>query len=645
MLNFFRTFFKTKIGMAVALLFLGLIALAFASADIAGTGNFGGVAGGDRVAMVGKEKIGAGDLSRAASNALDRVKQQQPTTTMAVFLDQGGLEQTLDQVIDRTAIAVFGQQHGLRAGSRLVDSEIARFPAFRGVDGKFDENAYRQMLRQQGLTEKLLRDDLAQGLLARQVLTPAVLGANAPDEFARRYSALLKESRKGAIAVLPSSAYAPAGTPDNAKVAAYYAANKMDFVRPERRVIRYLVVGDQALDAQAVTPTDAEIAARYKRDATQYAASESRSFTQLVAPTEAAARAILAEVHSGKSLGAAAADRGLVTSPLPDTTRADLARQASQAVAAAAFGAARGPVADVARGSLGWYLLQVDRITSRPERSLNQVRGEIAAALRQEKQRAAFSDLAARIEEQLDEGASLGDMAGELKLKVESTKPLVADGRVYLSASETAPDILMPVMANAFSMNEGDPQLAEVEPGKTIVVYEVGGITASAPAPLEEIRGEVTAAYLQDEGLKAAKAAASRIMAKVTKGMPLAESVRDEKAAIPQPDQLNLSRDELAQFGGRVPPALALFFSMAEGTVKRLEGPQKAGWFVVQLDQITPGTVSKDDPILASTQQELTRLAASEQEAQLLAAIRAQVKVERNEDAVKAVRRQLAGEN
>ena len=645
MLHFFRTFFKTKIGMAVALLFLGLIALAFASADIAGTGNFGGAAPGDRVAMVGKEQITSGDLSRAASNALDRVRQQQPTTTMAVFIDQGGLEQTLDQIIDRTAIAFFGYKHGLRAGSRLVDSEIARFPAFRGVDGKFDENSFRQMLRQQGLTEKLLRDDLAQGLLARQVLTPAVLGASAAEEFARRYAALLRESRKGALAVLPSSAFAPSGTPDNARVAAYYASSRMDFVRPERRVIRYLTVDDQALQTQAVNPTEAEIAARYKRDAAQYAASESRSFTQLVAPSEAAAKAIHAEVRAGKTLVAAATDRGLVTSQLPDTTRADLARQASQPVAAAGFGAARGAVSDPARGSLGWYILQVDSVTSRPGRSLEQARGEITAALREEKHRAAFADLASRIEEQLDQGASLADMAGELKLKVESTKPVVADGRVYLSASETAPAILMPVMTNAFSINEGDPQLAEVEPGKTIVVYEIGSITASAPAALEEIRAEVTAAYLQDEGLKAAKAAANRIMDKIGKGTSLAEAVRAENKGLPAPDQITMTRDDLAEFGGRVPSALALFFSMAEGTVKRLEGPQKAGWFVVQLDQITPGTVAADDPILASTQQELGNLAASEQETQLLTAIRAEVKVDRNDAAIKAVRRQLAGEN
>jgi len=45
MFQFFRNFFKTKLGLAIALAFLGLIALAFASADVSSTGTFGGIAG------------------------------------------------------------------------------------------------------------------------------------------------------------------------------------------------------------------------------------------------------------------------------------------------------------------------------------------------------------------------------------------------------------------------------------------------------------------------------------------------------------------------------------------------------------------------------------------------------------------------
>src|SRR4051794_36145087 len=122
MLQFFRNFMRSKFGVIVTLAFLAMIAFAFASADVAGNGAFGGVAGGDRAAVVGERRISTSELSQATTNALEQARQRNPTLTMQAFIAQGGLTQTLDQVISRTVLAEFGRENGLRAGKRLVDS-------------------------------------------------------------------------------------------------------------------------------------------------------------------------------------------------------------------------------------------------------------------------------------------------------------------------------------------------------------------------------------------------------------------------------------------------------------------------------------------------------------------------------------------
>ncbi len=644
MLEFFRKALKSKIGIAVTLGFLILIALAFASADVAGTGKFGGIAGGDRVAMVGSDRIGTADLGRSANTALRQLKEQQPTVTMQSFLAEGGLDRTLDQMIDRFAIAAFGRKSGLRAGDRLIDSEIAQISAFRGADGKFSDALFRQLIQQQGLSEKQVREDLGLNLLARQVLLPVTFGANVPDELAMRYGALQREARKGALAVLPSEAYAPAAAATDAQVSAYYAAHRNDYIRPERRAIRYATFGQEALH-DLPAPSEAEIAARYKRDGARYAASESRSFQQLVVPTAAAANAILAEVSAGKSLQAAASAKGLATASIAATSKADLADNSSAAVADAAFAAAPGKVSAPARGSLGWYLMQVGTVTAKPGRSLADARGEITTALKAEKLRVAVADLGTRIEDQIDDGASLEEIAKGLGLTIETSKSLTADGKVYGSASETAPPVLARVLSTAFAMEEGEPQLAEIDPGKQFLVYGVSEINASAPAPLKDVRADVAQAWRLTEGAKAAKAATDRVMVKMRKGMDLAAALAEEKKLLPPPDRLDLTREKLAAMGERVPAPLALFFSMAKGTVKQLEAPRHAGWFIVRLDAITPGAVMKNDPLLASARAELGKATAGEYEAQFVAAARADVGVERNKSAIAAVRRQLGGEN
>ena len=123
MIQTFRSFFQSKLGIAVTLAFLGLIAFAFASSDVANTGTFGGVAGGDRVAVVGDSRIDAIDLSARASDVLNRIRQQNPTLTMEAFIAGDGLTDTLDEMISRTALAEMAERFGFRAGSRL---EIGR---------------------------------------------------------------------------------------------------------------------------------------------------------------------------------------------------------------------------------------------------------------------------------------------------------------------------------------------------------------------------------------------------------------------------------------------------------------------------------------------------------------------------------------
>ena len=290
MITFFRQFFGSKLGLGLTLGFLALIAFAFASSDVANTGTFGGVSGGDRVAVVGDEKIGTADFFRSANSAMDQVRQENPTITMSAFIAQGGLDEVLKQMIDRSAVGAYAEKYGLRAGDNLVNSEILQIGAFRGPDGNFSNDAFQAALRQQSLSEAIVRRDLANSLLARQIFVSALSGVQMPQKMAIRYASLLRERREGAVGFIPSAVFAPTGEPSAAQIDAFYKGNRSNYVLPERRALRYATFGVDSLDAN-VAPTAAEIAERYERDAAQYAAREDRSFTQLIVPTQDAANA------------------------------------------------------------------------------------------------------------------------------------------------------------------------------------------------------------------------------------------------------------------------------------------------------------------------------------------------------------------
>lgn len=649
MLNFFRTAFKSKIGAAIALGLLVVIAIAFASGDIAGMRS-STLGDGNAVATVGDESIDANELSRAANTALERVKSREPTATMKLLVSQGGLDQVLGELIDRTALFVFGKDHGIVAGDRLVDSEITQIQAFQGVDGKFDQDAFRQALAQQGISEAALRKDIAQGLIAQQLIVPAQFGTVMPAYAAKRYAALLDETRSGSVVALPSLLFIPEKKPDDKALQAFYKAHSDEFIRPERRVIRYATFGEDAIKAPAA-PTDAEIAARFKAQETKYAAKDDRKITQLIVPTDAAAKAIIAEVEGGKSLEAAAKAKGLDAASLEYFSREQLATQFSKAVSDAVFAAPVGKLAAPAKSALGWHVVRVDEEQKTPAKTLAEVKDELTKEIAETKRRAAFTDLLASIEDQFGNGANLVEVAKSLGATVEKTPPVIADGSIYMKPGESLPDGLKPLVSTAFSMEQEDPQVTQMgqgqnfAAGRPFVIYDVTEIIPSAPAPLKEIENDVKLAWALDAGSKAAKAAAIKMQADIRKGKTLAQAMASVGKQLPPVQSVSMSRQTLTQAlqqGRQIPPPVSLMFHMAEKTVKVQAAGKNRGWFVVELGKIAPANVESGE-LVKSAQAELGNQLGDAYADAFGKAVRKELTVKKHEAVIKALRDRLAG--
>jgi len=644
MLQMFRKSFGSKLGVGLAMGFLLLLGLAFAAGDIAGNQTFSGANGGDRAATVGKDRVNTVDVERAVSRTVENLRRDQPTATLKDFIAQGGFEQVLRNVIDLSALMEFGKKHGMQVGDRLIDSEIAKLPDVQGPDGKVSDDLYKAFLRQRGLTDAQLRRELGTSLMARQLLTNADIGVNVPATLVQRYAAVVTERRTGQIGLLPSAAFAPKTAPSESELGSWYAANQKDFVRPERRVIRYAVFTDAVLKT-VPAPTDAEVAAAYNANKARFEASESRKVSQLILPTEAAAKAALAET-AGKSLEAVASAKGLSVAALAPLTKSALAVQSSQAAANAAFGAAKGKVIGPIKAPLGWVLLRVDAIDSKAGKTLDQARAELLPELVAQKRRAALTDFSARIEEEFDNGANLTDVAKELGLTLAETAPLLSDGQVFGQAGKTAPAELARVLQTAFAMeSEGQPQLAEVEPGKQFLVFDVAQIQPSAAPPLAEVKQQVVAEFQLAKGAAAARAAALKVEALVKKGSDLGSALASLGLPLPPVDQVNLPREQVQQMGQQTPPPLAMLFALAKGQVKLMGAPRNRGWYVVRVTDVIPGKVEANDPRLPQFEQTMARVASQEYSQQLRAAMRGEVGVKRNDAAINALKTRLSGGN
>ena len=643
MLQSFRNFFQSKWGIGVTLGFLGLIAFAFASGDVAGSGGFGSSGGGTSLAKVGKEKLESTEVERSAQTILSRMRQNDPTASMASFLSRGGLEDLLTYLIDRKAARQWGQKHGIQIGDRLIDSEIAKIQRIQAPDGKVDPALYRRFLAERGMTDADFRQEVAEDLMARQLTGGNSLGLKVPTKMTVRYAGVVMERRKGLIITLPAASFAPTAPPSEAEVTGWYNSHKGEYALPERRTIRFVSFGDNVIKS-VPAPAEAEISARYTASKAKYAPTDKRKLSQLVLPTEAAAKTLAAEVAGGKSLELAAGPKGLAVAALGTLDKGEYALQASSDAANAVFAAPKGKVLGPFKAPLGWLLVRVDGTEGTAGKTLDQARPELVKELTDEKRRAAIAEFSAKIEDDLANGATLTDLAKDMGLQVTETAPLTTDGNVYGQDGQTAPKDLAPVLQAAFAMEaERQPQLAEVDPGKTFMVFDIGTLTPAAPPPLAQIRPQVIGDIQLSKGTKGAKAAAEKLQAQLQKGVPVEVAMASLGVSLPPVDRVDKPRMEVQAKGQNASKPEMLLFSMARGKVRLLAAPRNRGWYVVTVSEVIPGQVAPTDPRLQGLQESLQGAYGTEYTDQLSAAMRNDVGVTRNEGNTAALKKRLQG--
>jgi peptidyl-prolyl cis-trans isomerase D len=640
MITFIRSLINSRFGALIALIFIGMIAIAFALGDVTGSNSFGGLNGGN-IARVGNQNITLGEFNDAMDNRLKAERQQNPTLDMANFVEGGGLDSTLEQLVNRYALAVFGNKYGVAVGKRLVDSEIRKIPGSKGLDGKFSEQAFQAFLGQIGLSEKMVRDDITQNLFAQQILPAAASGPAAPDSVVLPYASLMLEKRSGQVASLPSAAFFPQSAPNDAVLAKFYKENAAKFTIPEKRAISYAVF-DKSIIAAKAKPTDEDISTFYKANAAKYAASQTRNISQVIVPTEAAAKSVADKVTQGQSLAQVANGLGLSVTTTNSVTRESLTSNASNDVADAVFATAQGSVAKPARGKLGWAVVKVDAINQVAAKSLAAARSEIETELTKTRSEEMLTELTSEMEDAFADNATISDIAKQNGLKIETSPKLLANGQNPANPGYKLIPEMKVILPAAFQLDtEGEAQLVEIVPGERFAMVSVADFDEAAPPPLATVRPLVEQQWALAEGAKKARAAADQIRKAVDGGKSLQAALGAMNIKGAQIESINGTRADLSREGQPVSPPLSLMFAMKKGTAKMLQGGGNRGWYVVYLTDVIKGDASGNADMLKARKLEMSGMLQQEYAAQLIAAATKDVGVDKNTDGIADIRKRL----
>ena len=642
MLSFFRRVSKSKVGTWVMALVVVAIMGGFALADISnfGSGTLGFGMSSGTLATTGGQEVTERDMTDAMQRRLQEARQQNPNADYpAIMSDFGPI---MEDMINERSLIAFSDKYGFPISKRLIDAEIAQIPGARGLNGQVTDQSYRAFLAQQRLTDAQLRQILAGALAQRYLLTPVAAAARVPLGVASPYTSMLLEQRDGEAAVLPVDAFKAGLQPTDAQLQQYFTANRQRYMIPEQRTLRIARIGPEQV--AGVAASEQEIMAYYNANQATYAPSDTRSLSQVVVPDQATANAIAQRAKAGATLAAAAAPAGAnaAVTTLADQTRAAYSGVAGNQAAMAVFGAAKGAVVGPIHSDFGWVVVKVDGVKAGGGKTLAQAKTEIAAKLNEDKRKAAIEELVDKVQNALDGGANFTEAVGGAKLPVTTTPLITAGGTSRTDASFKLPPELAPALQSGFQMAQNDePDVISLPNNAGYAVVSPGEIVPAAPAPLPSIRAQVAADWIIDQAAQRARNAATQIAAKAAAGSSVADAMKGVGATLPPARPINARRIQIAMAQGPVSPALRMLFSLRTGQSRMGAVPGGGGFFVVKVNKITPGNAITAPQLITQVQGELGKAVSQDYAEEFLNAVKRQLKVKRNNNAIEAFRTRL----
>ena len=643
MLTFFRRVSKSKVGTVIMAAVLIAILAGFAIADISnfGSGKLGFGMGSSTLAKVGGQPVGDREMSDAMQRRLQQAREQNAQADYRSIM--GDFEKILGALTDSRALIAFADKTGFHLSKRLVDAGIAEIPQTRGLNGQFSEQAYQGFLQQQRMSDAQVRQIITSGLLERMITGPVGANPRVSVGQASPYASMLLEAREGEAATIPVELFKAGLKPTDADLQRYYSANRPRYMVPEQRVIRIASVGPEQV--AGIAASDQDVVAYYNANKATYGAKEVRTLSQAVVPDQATANAIAARAKSGATLAAAAAPAGAnaAVTTVANQNRAAYGSAAGDRVAAAAFAAPAGGVVGPLQSDFGWVVVKVDSVKTEGGKTLDQARSEIAAKLTAEKRKAAIEDIVDKVQTAIDDGANFAEAVGQSKLPVTTTPLVQANGTSRSDAGYKLREELKPALAPGFEMAANDPpEIVSLGADKGYAVVSPAEVVAAAPAPLASIRDRVAADWINGQALQRAQAAADAIGKKAAGGMSLAEAVKASGTALPPVRPIAARRIQIAMSQGEVPPPMKLLFSLAQGKSRMVPAGQGRGFFVVKVNKVVPGNALLQPSLIARMQNELQPAISQDYTTEFMAAVRAEMKVERNEGAIQAMKQRLA---
>ncbi len=605
--------------------FLVLIALPFA---FFGVESFRDGGAGVDVAKVGEIKISQQEFQQAVREQQDRLRGQLGELDPKVLDNPEFRQAILDDLIDQRLLFQEVRKRHLFASDDAVRQAIMAVEAFQD-NGQFSQQRYEALLSAQGMSpagfEAQVRQDLALQQLAGTIGRSGIVSQRVMDKVL----ALQSEARHVQEFVLPVENYVGKVKLEDGAAKKFYDENTEQFRTPDQAKVEYVVLTPESL---AVEVSEAEIKAWYDGHKERYQQPEERRASHILIAAEKlgkdkarqkaeevlrevqakpAAFAELARKHSddpgsasqGGDLGFFG--RGMMVKPFEDAT----------------FALRDGEVSGVVESDFGFHIIKLTGQHVAREKPLAEVRGEIERELKSSAVARKFAEAAESFSNMVyEQSDSLQPVAEQFKLKIQRSDWIGREANPAAGVLGNA-KLLAAVFSDDTIQNKRNTEAVEVAQN-TLVAARIAEYQPASVQPLAGLQATIEKLLVNQEAQKLARADGEARLAALQSGT----------------DKLAWGADKVvSRMDARLlpPQAAPLVFRMDKSKLPGYAGvdlPGK-GYALYRLSKVTPGA-ALDTARRQGLQGQLRSLAAQQEVAMYLSALRARYKVDVNEKAL-----------
>ncbi len=494
---------KTFVWIIIGLAMLGLGG--FGASNLSGTIR--------TIGTVGDKHIDVGEYARQLGQEIRAVEAQTGEQLPFSRAQEIGLDQAvLGRLISERALDHEAAVLGLSIGDEALRDQIVDIPAFQGISGSFDREAYTFSLERNGTSESefetRLREETARTLLQGAMISGVVM----PSSYVSTLLDYIGETRDFTWARLASADLdAPLETASDEQLKTYFAENTADFILPETKRLTYVQLSPDAL-IESIDIPEEDLRAEFEARVNQYNTPERRLVERLVyLDEEEANRAAAALEVAGTTFETLVDDRGLA---LADIDLGDVDRLSLDAAGETVFAANVGDVVGPLDTDLGPALFRVNGVLPAQVTTFDEAKPELQEILANDRARRLVSTMAQDFDDLLAGGATLEELADETDLEIGSIEWFDGNGNgigAYVAFADAARVVT----------EEDFPQIENLEDGG-VFALRLDEVLPVRPPEFEQAREQLTASWENNQVESRLKEQAATLVPQLQSGTDFA---------------------------------------------------------------------------------------------------------------------------